>query len=143
MGTLPKETIEQEELAERVPIIGGALLIVATLAVGVMSFLDGATAGFRVRFPVYLLAGAIVFVGTLLTMRYSPQNETTVLRRAVVVGCIGFALIGLATEAVVYGLMIIAPTLSLYLASALITLCGFVYWSLRNWHAVDNLSSPW
>lgn len=124
-------------------MLGGALIIVATLAVGVMSFVDGATAGFGVRFPVYVFSGAVVFVAALLTMRYSPQEQTTVLRRAVVAGCLGFVCIGLATEAVVYGLIVVAPTLSLYLASAVLILCGIVYWSLRNWRAVDDLSRPW
>lgn len=143
MGTSTRDIVEREELADIAPIIGGSLVIFTTLAVGVVSFVDGPTAGFGARLPVYVFAGAAVFVGALLMMRYSPQDETTVLRYAAVAGCLGFIFIGLATEAVVYGLIIIAPDLSLYLASAITVLCGLVYWSLRNWHAVDDLSRPW
>jgi len=134
---------DRARLAERTPIVGGTLVVVAALAVGVASFVDGATAGFGVRFPVYLLAGAVVFVGALLTMRYSPQDGTTVLRRAIAAGFLGFVVLGLGTEAVVYGLIVVAPELSLYLASAVIVACGLVYWSFRNWHTVDDLTRPW
>lgn len=142
-GNLDQRLVDWERLAERAPIVGGLLVAVAPLAVGAASFVGGATAGFGIRLPVYVLVGAIVFVGTLLAMRYSPRDGTAVLRRATVVGFLGFVVIGLGTEAVVYGLIVVASELTLYLASAVIIACGLVYWSFRNWYTVDDLTQPW
>jgi len=143
MATSTDGIVDRDGLVERAPIAGGALVVVTVLAVGVASFVGGATAGFGVRLPVYVLAGAGVFAGALLAMRYLPQDGATVLRRAAVAGLLGFVGVGLGTEAVVYGLVVLAPGLSLYLASAVIVACGLVYWSLRNWDTVDNLTRRW
>jgi len=143
MATSTDRIVDGEGLAERAPAVSGALVVVTVLAVGVASFIDGATAGFGVRLPVYVLAGAGIFLGALLTLRYLPQDGATVLRRAISAGFLGFVVVGLGTEAVVYGLVVLAPELSLYLASAVIVACGLVYWSLRNWHAVDDLTRAW
>jgi len=143
MATSTNGIADREGLAERTLVAGGSLVVVATLLVGAASFVGGATAGFGGRLPVYLLAGAVVFVGALLAMRYSPQEGTTVLRRATAAGFLGVVGVGLGTEAVVYGLVIVAPGPYLYLAAAVIVGCGLVYWSFRNWHTVDDLTRPW
>lgn len=143
MATSTDGIADRERVVERAPIIGASLVPVAALAVGAASFVDGATAGFGTRLPVYVLAGAVVFVGALLMMRYSPEDGATVLRRATVAGFLGVVVVGLGTEAVVYGLLVVAPGLSLYLVSAATIACGLVYWSLRNWHTVDDLTRPW
>jgi hypothetical protein len=143
MATSTNRNVDREELAERAPVVGGLLVVAVALAVGAASLIDGPTAGFGVRLPVYVLAGAVVFVGALLTMRNSPQNGSTVLRFATVAGFLGFVVIGLGTEAVVYGFVVVAPELSVYFASAMIIASGLVYWSVRNWHAVDDLTRPW
>lgn len=143
MATSSNGILGREGLTEKVPSVGGSLLAVAPLVVGAASFVGGASAGFGQRFPVYVLAGAVVFIGALLAMRYSPKDGTTVLRYATAAGILGFVGIALGIEAVVYGLMIVAPGLSLYLASAVIVACGLVYWSFRNWYAVEDLTQPW
>ncbi|MEF8814944.1 MAG: hypothetical protein V5A55_14185 [Halovenus sp.] len=132
-----------EGLTERGPVVGGALVVVTVLAVGAASFVGGATTGFGIRLPVYVLSGAGVFVGALLTMRYLPQDGTTVLRRATAAGFLGFVGIGLGTEAVVYGLIVVAPELPLYVMAAVTVAGGLAYWSVRNWHTVDDLTRPW
>ncbi|WP_436934600.1 hypothetical protein [Halovenus marina] len=143
MATSTDQTRDREGLLERVHIVGGSLVASVVLAVGVASFVDGATAGFGVRLPVYLLAGAVVFAGALVAMRYLPQDEMHVLRRATAAGVLGFVGISLGTEAVIYGLVVVAPQLSLYLASVGIVAGGLVYWSARNWRAVDDLTRGW
>lgn len=143
MATPAKRNTDREELAESAPILGGVLVVAATLVVGAATFIGGATAGFGLRLPVYVLAGAVAFVGALLWMRDSPRDGTTVLRRAAAAGPVGFVVVSLGTEAVVYGLIIVASGPSLYLAAVLTVACGLVYWSLRNWRAVDDLTRPW
>lgn len=142
MGTSTRGNVDREELAEKAPIVGGGLVAVA-LAVAAASFVAGGTTGFGARLPVYVFAGAAVFVGALLAMRYSPQEGTAVLRRSAVAGVLGFGGIALGTEAVVYSLIVVAPDLSVYLASVVLVACGLVYWSVRNWRAVDDLTRPW
>lgn len=143
MAISTNESVTREELVKRAPVVGSALVVAAALIVGVASFVGGANAGFPERLPVYVLAGAVAFLGALLSMRSSPQEGTAVLRRATAVGCVGFAGVGLGTEAAIYGLIHIAPALALYLASVLAVVCGVIYWSVRNWRAVDDLTRPW
>ena len=143
MATSKAGFVDPEVLARRAPLIGGSIVLLAGLVVGVASFDGGATAGFERRFPIYVLAGTVCFVGALLALRYSPRDGTTVLRRATGAGFLGFVVVGLWSEAVVYGLILVAPELSVYLAAATVLACGLVYWSLRNWHAVDDLTHPW
>lgn len=143
MATSREREVDREELAERAPLIGGSIVVLAGLAVGAASFIDGPTPGFGVRLPIYVLAGAVVFVGALLAMRYSPRNSRAVLGRAMLAGVLGFAVVGLGVEAVIYAFVVVAPHLSLYLLSAAVVGCGLGYWSVRNWHTVDNLTRPW
>jgi len=134
--------VDREELAERAPIVGGILVVAAVLAVGAASFVGGANAGFGDRLPVYVFAGAVAFIGALLWMRDSLQDGMSVLRGATAVGCFGFVGTCLGAEAAVYALVVV-PSLSLYLASVLTIACGLIYWSIRNWRAVNDLTRPW
>ncbi len=143
MATSTDRIVGREELTESAPAVGGTLVAVTALAVGAASFIGGATTGFGGRLPVYVLSGAGVFVGALLAMRYLPQDGTAVLRRASVAGLLGFVGIGLGTEAVVYGLIVVAPARSLYVVAAVSIAGGLVYWSVRNWRSVDDLTRPW
>jgi len=143
MATSTEGAIDREALIERVPVIGGSLVVIAGLAVGSASFVDGVTPGFRARLPVYALVGAVGFAATLLALRYSPRDRRAVLRNAALVGVLGFFVVGLWAEAIVYGLILVAPSMALYLLSAVIVCCGLGYWSLRSWHAVNDLTRPW
>lgn len=143
MAISRNESLGREELAKRAPVIGGGLVVAAALLVGAASFIDGTNAGFGDRVPVYFLTGAVGFIGALLYMRTSPQEGTAVLRRATGVGCVSVVGVGLGTEAVIYGLIYVVPALSLYLTSAVIVACGLLYWSIRNWRAVNDLTRPW
>lgn len=143
MATSTEGIVDRDVLARRAPVIGGFLVLLAGLGVGVVSFDGGATAGFERRIPIYVLAGAVLFVGGLLAMRYSPRDGATVLRRATGAGFLGFVAVGLWSEAVVYGLIVVAPELSLYVVSAAVLACGLGYWSVRSWQSVDDLTRPW
>jgi len=143
MATSKAGFVDRDALARRAPLIGGSIVLLAGLVVGVASFDGGATAGFERRLPIYALAGTVCFVGALLALRYSPRDGTTVLRRAAGAAFLGFVAVGLWSEAVVYGLILLAPELSVYLAAAAVLACGLGYWSLRNWQAVDDLTRPW
>ena len=143
MATSKAEIVDREVLERRGPVFGASAVLLAGLVVGVASFDGGATAGFDRRLPIYVLAGTVLFVGALLALRYSPRDRMTVLRRATGAGFLGSVFTGLWSEAVVYGLILTAPELSVYLAAAAVLTCGLAYWSLRNWHAVNDLTRPW
>lgn len=143
MATSRERAVDREELAERAPLIGGSIVGIAGLAVGAASFIDGPTPGFEVRLPIYVLVGAVVFVGALLTMRDSPRNSRAVLSHAMLTGVLGFAVVCFGVEAVIYAFVVVAPGLSLYLLSAVVAGGGLAYWSVRNWHTVDNLTRSW
>lgn len=143
MATSSERRIGREALTQKAGVLGASLVAVAGLAVGTASVVNGSTPGLWTRVPVYVLAGAVVFIGALLAMRYSPRDDSTVLGRASLAGFLGFLVVGLGNEAMIYALIVFAPDLSLYLASVAVVSCGLVYWSLRNWHDVDDLTRPW
>lgn len=143
MAASTERAVDSEVLVRRAPVIGGAALVAAFLFVGGMSLLKGTATGFETRLPTYALAGAVVFVGALLAMRYSPREPATVLRWGAVAGIGGFAIATLGTEGVIYALVVVAPDLSLYAVSAGVVACGLVYWSYRSWDTVEDLTRPW
>lgn len=142
MATSTGAFLDREVPAQRALVIGGGVVGLVGLAVGAASLVTGATSGLRFRFPMYVLAGAVVFAGALLAMAHSPQNGRAVLRRAALAGLSGFTVVALGTEAVVYAL-VVASGLSLYLLSGAVVALGFGYWSVRNWRAVDDLTRSW
>lgn len=143
MAASTERAVDFDGLAQRTPIIGGAIVGFALMVVGAASLGTGSAPGFEVRLPTYVLAGAVGFVGALLTMRYAPQDCRTVLRRATAAGVIGFGLVTLGTEGIIYAFVVLVPDLSLYLLSGAVIASGLAYWSYRSWHTVDDLTRPW
>lgn len=142
MATSTERLLDRTVLLERWPVAAGSLFVAAGLAFGATGVATGATPGLEHRLPVYALCGAFAFLGALLGMRASPRDAAAVLRRASLAGLAGLAIVGLGTEAVVYGLVLLSG-LALYVSAAVVVSFGVLYWSVRTWHTVEDLTRPW
>ncbi|MFC7197108.1 hypothetical protein ACFQL4_24765 [Halosimplex aquaticum] len=90
-----------------------------------------------------MLAGSVGFVAALLAAEHSEYYGREALVTATCVGIVGFVMIGLGTEGVVYGLTnpdaVVASHLSAYLLSAAMIASGLGYWTVRNWRDVTRV----
>jgi hypothetical protein len=143
MATSSGSRIDVKALTQSAHVLGASLVVLAGLAVGTASVVNGSIPGLRTRLPVYALTGAVVFIGALLAMRNSPREKSSVLGRASLAGVLGFVVVALGNEAMIYTFIVLAPDLSLYVASVVVVSCGLVYWSVRDWYDVDDLTRPW
>lgn len=134
--------VDREAFARTGPVIVVCTLALTATFVGVVGLVSGKAGGVVARFPLYVLAGAVVFVGALLVLEQSRHDGRTVLAGAALVGAVGFVLASLGTEGIVYALTypddVVASHLFVYLLSAAIIASGLGYWSVRNWRGVSR-----
>ncbi|MFB6139072.1 MAG: hypothetical protein ABEJ26_01395 [Halosimplex sp.] len=133
---------EREVLVRAGPLIGATTLALTAAFLGVVGIVSGSATGIVGRLPLYVLAGSVGFVAALLTAEHSEYYGREALVSAAVVGVVGFVMIGLGTEGVVYGMTnpdaAVASHLSVYLLSAAMIASGLGYWTVRNWHDVSR-----
>jgi hypothetical protein len=123
----------------------GALMAVCTVAltatfVGVVGLASGENTAVVSRLPLYVLAGAVTFVVSVLVLEESRHDGRAVLVVAAGVAATGFVLAALGTEGVVYAAnspdRVVASHLFVYLLSAALVASGVGYWSVRNWRSL-------
>ncbi|MFB6117432.1 hypothetical protein [Halosegnis sp.] len=136
MDTTTGGLLERETLARAGPLIGLCTVALTAAFVGVIGLASGATGGVVGRLPLYVLASAVAFVATLLAAEDRRGGGVTTLIRAGVVGAVGFVLLGLGTEGVIYAVTnpdaVVASHLFVYLLSAAIIASGLGYWAVQN-----------
>jgi hypothetical protein len=137
------DSVRREVLVRAGPLIAACTLALTAAFIGVVALLSGAAAGVVARLPLYVLAGAVGFVGALLAVEHSRRTGQSALATAAVTGVVGFVLIGFGTEGIVYALTrpdaVVASHLFVYLLSAALIASGLGYWSVRNWSDLSRL----
>jgi len=96
----------------------------------------GRAAGAVNRVPFYALGGAVVFVTTLVTLEDPEEGGVPILTSTVAVTVIGFALLALGGEGVIYGARDpgrLGTSLVAYFVAAALVCTGSVYWGLNHW----------
>lgn len=135
--------MERDVLVRAGPLICATTLALTAAFLGIVGIVSGAAAGIVGRLPLYVLAGSVGFVAALLAAEHSQYYGREALVSATAVGVVGFVMIGLGTEGVVYGLThpdaVVASHLSVYLLSAAMIASGVGYWSVRNWRDVTRM----
>jgi len=110
--------------------------------VGIASIVTGNAAGVVTRLQFYILAGAVAFVGGLLVLEESRHGGQTVLTGATAAGVVGFLLLGLGSEGVLFALaepeIVFSSSLFVYIVAAALIASGVGYWSVRNWQLVGQ-----
>jgi len=133
--------LDREVLVQTGALIAACTAALTAAFVGVVALLAGQS-GLLTRLPLYVLVGAVTFVGVLLAADHRRNSGQTVLVRAVVVAAAGFVLFGLGAEGVLYAATrpgeVVASHLFAYLVSAAIIASGLGYWGARNWREVSR-----
>lgn len=146
MATSTGDRDRRQILVETGPLLGvvGACTAVLTATfVGIVGVASGNATAIVSRLPLYVLAGAVVFVTVLLVFEHSRLDGRAVLGRAVGTSLSGFVLVSLGTEGVIYAVtnpeLVVASHLFAYLLAAAIIASGLGYWVVRNWRELSRL----
>jgi len=134
-----RRRFDRETLLQRGTLVGVLALCTVTLTavfVGIVGLASGQTTALVARLPLYVLASAVVFLGTLLALDHTHRHGRTVLGQAVGIAIASFVAISLGVEGVVYALThpeaVVASHLFVYLLSAAIIASGLGYWVVEN-----------
>ena len=140
MATSANGYFERDVLVQAGPLICATTLALTAAFLGIVGIASGNAGGLVGRLPLYVLAGSVGFVAALLAAEHSQYYGREALVTAAAVGIVGFVMIGLGTEGVIYGLTypeaVVASHLSAYLLSAAMITSGLGYWTVRNWRDV-------
>lgn len=123
--------------------IGGVIVACTILLTGSFVGFLAAIAGelpmqdFNARVPWYLVAGAVVFVGTIILLEINDADGRTIIVTAAVFGTLAFLLVSLGIEGYIYTFEnpedVVVSRLILYFLSASLVAAGVGYWGLRHW----------
>ncbi|MHB9288352.1 hypothetical protein ACKVMT_15085 [Halobacteriales archaeon Cl-PHB] len=126
-------------------------VVVATLALtagflGLVALLTGAVAGIQNRLPFYVLAMAIAFVGSILTLEGEFDAGREVLEIATLAAIVTALAVTLAGEGVAFSLQdpgrVFSSQLVFYFLAAGLMGTGLGYWGLRHWDEFVTTRGP-
>jgi hypothetical protein len=142
MATSLQRTVDRAMLARTGALVGVCTAVLTAAFVGVVALASGRATGVGSRLQFYILAGAVVFVGSLLVLEESKYEGTTVILGAVGSGIAGLVIVGLGSEGVRYALArpdtVLSSSLLVYLVAAALVASGLGYWSVRNWRLLGQ-----
>lgn len=120
----------------------GGVIVASTLAltaafVGVVALLNGGVDGAVGRVPFYVLAGAVVFVASLLLLDHEDVAGQTVIVATTVLGVVALVVVGLGVEGIFYAIEepgeVFGDRLVVYFVAAGLICTGLTYWGLNHW----------
>lgn len=118
------------------PILASTLVLTAAF-LGALALLTGPVDGFSSRFPYYVVAMALGFVGALFLLERPRIEGSQVLIATIGVTITVFVLVTLAGEGVAYALTypdaVFQPDFILYLLAAGLIGSGLAYWTISHW----------
>jgi hypothetical protein len=133
-------------LARAGTVIGGSTLALTAAFVGVVALLNGAAGGVTNRFPFYVLAGAVVFVASLLLLDHEDVQGSTVIVATTVLGVTALVIVGLGVEGVLYAIEapadVFGDRLVVYFVAAGLICTGLTYWGLNHWREFTGTGDP-
>lgn len=128
--------------SQRVALRIGGVIVACTILltgsfVGFLAAIAGELQNFDSRVPWYLVAGALVFVGTIILLEINDADGRTIIVTAGVFGTLAFLLVSLGIEGYIYTFNnpedVVVSRLILYFLSASLVAAGVGYWGLRHW----------
>lgn len=112
-------------------------LVLTTSFVGGLGLLSGALADTQSRLPVYVLGMAVVFVASMFGLITYDADGVTAMFGAVGISLLGFVLLGLAGEGIVYAIRypnrVFGSQLVIYFLAAGLIGTGLGYWVVSYW----------
>jgi hypothetical protein len=128
--------MERGYVQRAVAVVAASTVVLTAAFVGVVALAEGATAGIRGRVPFYVFGGAALFVATLVSLEDPEEGGVPILTTTVGVSAVGFVLLSLASEGVVYAGRhpdVFGSNLVVYFLAAGLVCTGTVYWGLNHW----------
>jgi len=112
-------------------------LVFTTSFVGGLGLLSGALVATQSRLPVYVLGMAIVFVAAMFGLITYDADGVTAMLGSVGISLLGFVLLGLTGEGIVYAIRypdrVFGSQLVIYFLAAGLIGTGLGYWVVSYW----------
>jgi hypothetical protein len=132
-----RDDMERAFVRRVVALVAAATVVLTAAFVGVVALVKGRAHGVGGRVPFYVLAGAVVFVTTLVVLEDPMEGGLPILTTTVAVSVVGFALVALGGEGLVYAFSypgkVFGSSLVVYFLAAALVCTGTVYWGLNHW----------
>ncbi|WP_232687099.1 hypothetical protein [Halobacterium zhouii] len=129
--------MEREYLSRIAVLVAASTVLLTAAFVGVRSFLAGAAVGVSGRLPYYVFGGAVVFVVSMVYLEDPTRRGTQVFTSTASLSILGFTLIALGGEGVVYASRhpseLFGSQLVVYFLAAALVCTGSAYWSINHW----------
>ena len=111
--------------------------VVTATFIGVVALVSGGVADLTARLPLYVLVMAVVFVAFVFLIDSRGSDGRTVIISSIGVALLGFLVVFLSGEGLLYLARnpgeLLASQLIVYLLSAGLVCTGLAYWGLRHW----------
>lgn len=128
---------DTDYVARTIGLVVVFTVVLTTNFIGVLALVTGEVTNTTGRLPWYVFLTAVVFVAVIIVMEAADADGRLVIQSAVTAGAIGFLLIVLAGEGIVYAIYspedVFNLRLLLYFLSAAVIATGLGYWALRHW----------
>jgi len=124
-------------LARTSGLATASTLVLTASFIGVLSFVEGATAGIGTRVPWYLVAAAVLFTATVVLLERHDASGKVIIGTATISGVIAFAVIMLMIEGLFYTVRypeeVFVTQYVLYFLAAGLLGTGIGYWGIQHW----------
>ncbi|MFC7156325.1 hypothetical protein ACFQPA_12815 [Halomarina halobia] len=124
-------------LGRAILLVALSTLVLTASFVGLLSLVSGQTTGLSGRFPLYVLAMAIGFVGAVFALDGGETDGKTVLLGSVGTGLLSFLVTTLSGEGLVHAATrpdrVFGSQLLLYFVAAGLVTTGLSFWILSYW----------
>ena len=131
------DRVEAEMLPRAAVLVGVSTAIVTAAFIGVVALATGEATNVTDRLPFYVLVMAVVVTAFVFLIDARANDGGTVIISSIGVAMLGFLLVMLAGEGVVFLVnkpdQLLASQLIVYLVSAGLVCTGLAYWGLRHW----------
>lgn len=129
--------MERAYLRRAVGLVAASTVVLTAAFVGIVALAQGRATGAAGRVPYYALGGAVIFVATLVTLEDPEEGGVTILTSTTAVAVLGFVLLALGGEGVIYVARdlgrVVGSSLVVYFVAAALVCTGTVYWGLNHW----------
>lgn len=131
------DRIDADWLPRAVALVGLSTAVVTAAFIGIVALASGDAADVTDRLPFYVLVMAVVFTVFVFLIDARASDGGTVIVSSIGVALLGFLVVFLSGEGVVFLVnnpdALLASQLIVYLVSAGLVCTGLAYWALRHW----------
>lgn len=124
-------------LARTSGLATASTLVLTASFIGVLSFIESATAGIWNRVPWYLVAAAVLFTATVVLLERHDASGKVIIGTATISGVIAFVVITLMIEGLFYTVRypeeVFVTQYVLYFLAAGLLGTGIGYWGIQHW----------